>query len=59
MCMCMCVCVLLQDLDCCVPLLKVDEGVVLQLLHSLQFSKLTEGFLQKFFCDAIGQIPDK
>lgn len=49
----------MEYLDGAVPLLKVDEGVVFQLLHPLQGAILTEGFLQDLLGHAVGQVPHK
>jgi len=42
-----------------IPLLKVNEGVVFELLHALQCPKLAEGRLQELLRHAVGQIPHK
>lgn len=46
-------------LDGSVSLLKVNEGVVFELLDALQFAKLREGLLQQLLCDRRGQLTHK
>lgn len=46
-------------LDCAVSLLKVDEGVVFQLLHPLQLAKITEGLFKYFLRYSTRKVPDK
>lgn len=46
-------------LDGSVSLLKVNEGVVFELLDTLQFAKLREGLLQQLLCDRRGQLTHK
>lgn len=49
----------LQYLHCTVPLFKMDESIVFELLNSLQFSKLTKGLLQDLLCNTIGKVSHK
>lgn len=42
-----------------VSFLEVDEGIIFQFLHSLQFSKLAESLFKYILCDSASQVSHK
>ena len=39
------------------PLLKVNESIVLDLLHPLDFAVRFEGFFELLLCAVLGEVP--
>lgn len=49
----------MKYLHCTIPLFKVNESIVFQLLYSFQFTKLTKRRLKNFLCNTAGKVSNK